>query len=731
MDYYQFGRNVAIYGDTLVVSAHNASYGSLSNAGIVYIFTRDTSGEWALKQTIEDGSSFSLGNYIDSNLDEDLDLSNNDIFGSSVDIYKDRIAVSAFGNDDGGSERGAIYTFRIDSSAGKVRPEYFFTSGDGTNANENKTFVIQNITDPGYKNEYGFLALGDETLAVGIHYLDDTNSNSGGVIIYEELSGGGWSQTLKISNNTGASGKLDINTLSTDDNFGTSVAIENNVLIVGSRYKDHGGTDRGAAYTFIKKDGEWTKQYVISDNSTLTNTQLDGFTPLSISLGDDTKFGGGVAISGSNILISAPPKNSKKGHVYVFDGKITNQERGIATENGDIIFNGKEDEGEYLSISDTDWSEVESISLWTKQEESLKEKTGDINTLRQYFKISDNGGDGSNGKLDINLGHDDYFGNSVSYSDDTFVVGARRDDDGGTNKGAVYIFEKSNGAWSQTLKISDNGGDGSNVKLGISLGLNDYFGSSVSYSDGKLFVGATGDNDGGTSRGAVYIFEKDSSGVWSQTIKISDNGGDGSNGKLGVNLHNINLFGSSVSYSDDTLIVGAYRDGDGGDGRGAVYIFEKSSGVWSQTLKISDNGGDGSNGKLDINLGDDDYFGSSVSYLDDQLFVGAPWDDDGGNRRGAVYLFEKSSGVWSKTLKISDNGGGDGKLDVNLYNYYTFGSSVSYLDDTLVVGAHGDDNQGVVHIFEKSNGVWSQTLKISDNGGGDGLLYVSLDTNFD
>ena len=103
----------------------------------------------------------------------------------------------------------------------------------------------------------------------------------------------------------------------------------------------------------------------------------------------------------------------------MFDGKIENQEeRGIATENGDIIFNGKEDEGEYLSISDTDWSEVESISLWTKQEESLKEKTGDINTLRQYFKISDNsGGDGSNGKLGISLDDDDEFGISVSYLD--------------------------------------------------------------------------------------------------------------------------------------------------------------------------------------------------------------------------------------------------------------------------------------------------------------------------
>ena len=307
-DHYQFGRNAAIYGDTLVASAHGAS----SHVGRIYIFTRDASGEWTLKQTIKDGSSFSGGNYIDSSLTGNLELSNNDLFGSSVDIYKDRIAVSAFGNDDGGPERGAIYTFRIDSSTGEARTEYFFTAGDGTDANERDAFVIQNITDLGDRNDYGYLALGDETLAVGIQYLDDTNLESGGVIIYEELSGGGWTQTLKISNNAGANGELDMDTLSEDDNFGTSIAIENNILIVGSRHKDHGGADRGAAYTFIKKGGEWTKQYVISDNSTLTATELDGFTPLSISLEDGVKFGGGVAISGSNILISSPPDNDKK-----------------------------------------------------------------------------------------------------------------------------------------------------------------------------------------------------------------------------------------------------------------------------------------------------------------------------------------------------------------------------------------------------------------------------------
>ena len=352
----------------------------------------------------------------------------------------------------------------------------------------------------------------------------------------------------------------------------------------------------------------------------------------------------------------------------------------------------------------------------------------------QTLKISDNGG--GDGLLNISLDDGDQFGISTSYSGNLLAVGAERDDDGGDNRGAVYIFEKDlSGAWSQTLKISDNGG-GSGL-LDVDLGLNNHFGSSVSILDNTLVVGVRDDDDGGANKGAIYIFEKDSNGVWSQTLKISDNGGDGANGKLGINLDNYDNFGSDISYSDATLVAGVYRDNDGGVYKGAVYIFEKdSNGVWSQTLKISNNGG--GDGLLNINLDNDyDEFGASVSYSDDQLFVGARKDDDGGTNRGVVYIFEKdSNGVWSQTLKISDNGGGDGKVDIDLSNQDSFGYSVSYFDGQLAVGASGDDdggnNQGAVYIFEQNLiKEWSQTLKISDNGGGDGKLHIDFDLDND
>ena len=722
--YDKFGSSVAVYGDILLVGAPGDDHG-YSNAGVVHLFDNSYNnvGGWSHTGTLGYGNSFNgFGNYLDDSLTGSLSLSSQDGFGGGLDIYKDRFAVGAPGDDDGGSESGGVYTFRISEEGGyavNILPEYFFTSGDGSDVDD--TFVIQTIPDHETNTKYGEVALGDGILAVGAHKLDDSYTAAGGVFIYEEDESGNWSQTLKISNNTGSDGELDVDILRKDDSFGFSVDIYENILVVGSKDADDGGNNRGAVYTFIKNNGEWKKQYVISDNSSLTNTGLDGFTPVYTSLPNSNRFGSGVAVSQDGLVVGGQGDNSSKGSAYLFNSVIKNKDTQISTENGVITFNGKEDAGgEYLSVSDTDWSEVESISLWTKQEEEIEK-------LDILLKISDNGG--GDGLLDINLAQGDRFGSSVSYSNNTLVVGASGENAGGQDRGAVYIFEKdSNDEWSQTLKISDSGtGSG---KLDVNLNNASEFGSSVSYSDDTLVVGSEG-SYGGDLKGAVYVFEKDSSGVWSQTLIISDNGGG--TGKLDINLGVFDHFGSSVSYSDNRLFVGAYKDDDGGTKKGAVYVFEKDSiGVWSQTLKISDNGGGA--GLLDVNLNNNDHFGSSLSYSDDQLFVGAYLDDDGvaGTNLGAVYIFEKdSNGVWTKTLKISDNGGGAGLLDIGLNDSDQFGFSVSYLNSKLIVGATGDDdggtNKGAVYVFEKdSSGDWSQTLKISDNSGGTGLLDVNL-----
>ena len=154
-------------------------------------------------------------------------------------------------------------------------------------------------------------------------------------------------------------------------------------------------------------------------------------------------------------------------------------------------------------------------------------------------------------------------------------------------------------------------------------------------------------------------------------LKISDN--DGGANELDISLSRLDSFGTSVAFSADGTLLAVGASGDSSY-KGAVYLFEKSNGVWSQTLKIFDKDGTAGAGELDITLSRFYNFGTGTTLSADGtlLAVGATGDSSG---KGAVYLFEKQqNGTWSQTLKISDNNGGSGELDVPLSGG-TFGDS--------------------------------------------------------
>ena len=306
-----------------------------------------------------------------------------------------------------------------------------------------------------------------------------------------------------------------------------------------------------------------------------------------------------------------------------------------------------------------------------------------------YIFEKDSNGDWSqiqkitNSRTSNNRVSDDYFGGSVSIYEDIIVVGAH----GAPNynypfSGSAYIFEKnSNGVWSLIRTMTGNRKDSYSS-----------FGRSVSIYKNTLVVGEIKDDGRKTDSGSAYIFEKNYKGVWNQRRIAASDGESG------------DRFGSSVSIYENTLVVGAYLDDDKGSNSGSAYIFEKNSnGVFEQSQKITASNG--------IN---DDKFGHSVSIYEDTLVVGAFGDDDKGSNSGSAYIFEKdSNGVFEQSQKITaSNGINDDK----------FGHSVSIYEDTLVVGAFGDDdkgsNSGSAYIFEKdSNGDWNQIQKITASGG--------------
>ena len=271
----------------------------------------------------------------------------------------------------------------------------------------------------------------------------------------------------------------------------------------------------------------------------------------------------------------------------------------------------------------------------------------------------------------------DWFGNSVSVYDDLVAVGARYNDDNGSNSGSAYVYEKVNGVWTETKLTASDAAAG------------DWFGNSVSVYDDLVAVGARYNDDNGSNSGSAYVYEK-VNGVWTETKLTASDAAAG------------DWFGNSVSVYDDLVAVGARYNDDNGSNSGSAYVYEKVNGVWTETKLTASDAAAG------------DWFGNSVSVYDDLVAVGARYNDDNGSNSGSAYVYEKVNGVWTETKLTASDAAADDH----------FGNSVSVYDDLVAVGAFFNDdngsNSGSAYVYEKVNGVWTETkLTASDAAAGD------------
>ena len=210
------------------------------------------------------------------------------------------------------------------------------------------------------------------------------------------------------------------------------------------------------------------------------------------------------------------------------------------------------------------------------------------------------------------------------------------------------------------------------------------FGSAVAIDGTTLVVGAPGDTRLGAGSGSARVFEQ-IGGTWVQTATLlATDGGE------------MDSLGLSVSVSGDTIIAGAYFDDDMGLDAGAAYVFVRDAGGWVQQGKL-----------LAADGAAEDWFGWSVSIDGDWAVVGAFQDDDDGERSGSAYVFHRSGTTWSQFAKLnaSDARGSD-----------QFGVSVSISGQTLVVGSWRDDDfgdaSGSAYVFERLGSVWLERSKL-------------------
>ena len=346
--------------------------------------------------------------------------------------------------------------------------------------------------------------------------------------------------------------------------------------------------------------------------------------------------------------------------------------------------------------------------------------------------------------------YDDF--KSVALDGDTLVVGAPSEDSSATglngneadnsapNSGAVYVFVRDiNGIWKQQAYLKASNADNLDGYGQSNAG----FGTSVAISGDTLLVGAPYENSIVNDSGAAYVFTRDSQGIWSEQAFIKP-----------PRPFCCPQFGREVELDGDTLVIGAPDDSNGASGvfatpldecgyihgnyvtySGVVYVFRRTNEIWSQTTCIKPS-----------NPHYMGLFGDSIALAGNTMAVGAYGESSSGSginsgveaetyatsESGAVYIFNRDvAGVWHQQAHIKAS---------NTDKSDKFGSSVALSENTLSVGAVGEDSastgvnatqldnlsggSGAAYVFTRDgNSVWTQQayIKASNTGNGDGF----------
>lgn len=321
----------------------------------------------------------------------------------------------------------------------------------------------------------------------------------------------------------------------------------------------------------------------------------------------------------------------------------------------------------------------------------------------------------------------DRFGYSLALSNDgnTLAVGAMSEDSAATgingdqdddtldNAGAVYVFTRQGGEWSQQayIKASNTGGveDGDQFGHDVALSAdgNSLAVGAISEDSAARGVNGDQDDDAAAQSGAVYVFTRDGT-TWSQQVYLKPREGTAHWDIQGV------LFGYSVGFdaSGNTLAVGAYNEDVN---RGSIYVFTRSGGRWTEVARLT-----ASNAEIGDALGTD----VAVS-ADGDTIVGGAFDEDSalvgiqspglGNADqptdlavGAVHVFERNDGGWSEAALI--------KPTHALANqHFGWALALSADGESLLVGAHFEDGA--------ARGINGDQLDASAEDAGSAYLY--------
>jgi len=318
----------------------------------------------------------------------------------------------------------------------------------------------------------------------------------------------------------------------------------------------------------------------------------------------------------------------------------------ISADGNTAIVGGRNDN----STAGAAWVFTRSGGVWSQQGSKLV-GTGGTSSAAQGFSVA------------------------ISSDGNTAIVGGLQDN---SNSGAVWVYTRSGGVWSQQgNKLVGTGGVGT-VQQGHSV--------AISADGNTAIVGGQVDN---SAAGAAWVFTR-SGGVWSQ---------QGSK-LVGTGAVGAALQGYSVAISADgnTAMVGGVWDNSNS---GAVWVWTRSGGVWTQQgSKLVGTGAIGTT-----------YQGSSVAISADgnNAIVGGDGDN---SLTGAAWVWTRSGGVWTQQ--------GSKLVGTGAVGAAWQGSSVAISADgaTVIIGGPADNsNAGAAWVFSAATWVAVWVPVASHNAG--------------
>ncbi len=417
-----------------------------------------------------------------------------------------------------------------------------------------------------------------DTVVVGAPFATiGSNARQGAAYVFVEPASG-WATTstftAELTNSSGAAG----------DNFGWSVAISGNTIVVGAPFATIGSNARqGAVYVFVEPASGWvTPTTVPTWNAQLTTAGAAG-----------EQLGSSVGISGNTVVTGADQatigSNAGQGAAYVFveptsGGWITTSafsaeltaSDGAAgdafgysvgiNESGNTVVAG--------ALDATIGSNTIQGAVYVFVEPT---STGWVTTSTFNAKLTASGGAAGN-QLGWSVG--------INESGDTVVAGAPNVQIGShVGQGAAYVFVELAGGW-----VTPTTNPTYAAELTASSGATSTaLGYSVAISGNTVLAGATGVTIGfNLAAGAGYVFlEPTAAGGWAsahsenESAELTASGGGSQN-----------FLCLSVAINGNTVVAGApgFTVGSNTD-QGAAYVF--TSGTTGPTFTISTTSGSG------------------------------------------------------------------------------------------------------------------------------------------